>query len=106
MHSYIASYIVFKYVIFILLKDKNIFRRIDLYFWGFGEKLNDFQGFWECRQMLLGRRGNYLQGFGEINALFSGVKVAQTPPPPNHIRLFSCLEQTQTTKFVLILNSK
>ena len=31
--------------------------------------------------MLLGRRGNYLQGDGEINTLFSGIKGAQTPPP-------------------------
>ena len=31
-------------------------------------------------QILLGRQGNYLQGDGEINALFSGIKGAQTPP--------------------------
>ena len=29
--------------------------------------------------MLLGSRGNYFQGSGEINALFSGIKGAQTP---------------------------
>ena len=29
--------------------------------------------------MLLGGRGNYFQGFGEITALFSGTKGA--PPP-------------------------
>ena len=28
----------------------------------------------------LGSRGNYFQGSGEINALFSGIKGAQTPP--------------------------
>ena len=33
-------------------------------------------------QILLGRQGHYLQGDGEINALFSGIKGAQTPPPP------------------------
>ena len=33
--------------------------------------------------MLLGRRGNYLQGDAEINALFSGIKGVQTPPPPH-----------------------
>ena len=32
--------------------------------------------------MLLGRRGNYLQGDGEINALFSGFKGSRNPPPP------------------------
>ena len=32
--------------------------------------------------MLLGRRGNYFQGDGEINTLFSGIKGAQSPPPP------------------------
>ena len=30
-------------------------------------------------QILLGRRGHYLQGDGEIDALFSGIKGAQTP---------------------------
>ena len=31
-------------------------------------------------QILLGIRGHYLQGDGEINALFLGIKGAQTPP--------------------------
>ena len=31
-------------------------------------------------KILLGSRGNYFQGSGEINALFSGIKGAQTPP--------------------------
>ena len=31
-------------------------------------------------KILLGRQGNYFQGSGEINALFSGIKGAQTPP--------------------------
>ena len=30
-------------------------------------------------KILLGGRGNYFQGSGEINALFSGIKGAQTP---------------------------
>ena len=30
-------------------------------------------------KILLGSRGNYVQGSGEINALFSGIKGAQTP---------------------------
>ena len=30
-------------------------------------------------KILLGRRGNYFQGSGEIDALFSGIKGAQTP---------------------------
>ena len=77
MRSYIAS---FKYVILIIRKDKYILGRIGLYFWGFGEKLNYFKGFWEQRQILLARWGHYLQGDGEINALFSGIKGAQTPP--------------------------
>ena len=33
----------------------------------------------KCK-ILLGSRGNYFQGSGEINALFSGIKGAQTPP--------------------------
>ena len=39
-------------------------------------------GFGEQRKILLGRRGHYYQGDREINALFSGIKRAQTPPPP------------------------
>ena len=33
--------------------------------------------------ILLGSRGNYFQGSGEINALFSGIKGAQTPLGPS-----------------------
>ena len=33
----------------------------------------------KCK-IFLGSRGNYFQGSGEINALFSGIKGAQTPP--------------------------
>ena len=32
-------------------------------------------------KILLGSRGNYFQGSVEINALFSGIKGEQTPPP-------------------------
>ena len=39
-HAHLYNFIVFKYVILILQKDKFIFGRIGLYFWGFGEKLN------------------------------------------------------------------
>ena len=31
-------------------------------------------------KILLGSQDNYFQGSGEINALFSGIKGAQTPP--------------------------
>ena len=79
-HALLYSFIVFKYVILILQKDKYILGRIGLCFWGFGEKLNNFYGFGEQRQILLGRRSHYLQGDGEINALFSGIKGAPTPP--------------------------
>ena len=76
----LCAIIVFKYVILIIRKDKYILGRIGLYFWVFGEILNYFYGFGERRQILLVRKGNYLQGSGEINALFSGIKGAQTPP--------------------------
>ena len=67
-------------MILILRKNKYILGRIGLYFGGFGEKLNYIWGNGERRQILLGRRGHYLQGDGEINALFSGIKGAQTTP--------------------------
>ena len=69
-------------MILILRKEKYFLGRIDLYFWGFGEKLNYFKGFGEQGKIILGSRGKYFQGSGEINALFSGIKGAQTPPPP------------------------
>ena len=39
-------------------------------------------------QILLGRQGKYLQGDGEMNAMISGIKGAQTPPPPWGASLF------------------
>ena len=71
-------------MILILRKDKYILGRICLYFWGIGEKQNCFWGFGERRQTLSGRRGHYLQEDGEINALFSGIKGAQSPWGPNY----------------------
>ena len=44
--------------------------------------LNCFLGFGKLRQILLGRQKNYLQGDGEMNALFSGIQRAQTPLGP------------------------
>ena len=41
-HALLYSFIVFKYVILILRKDKYVLGRIGLYFWGFGEKLDYF----------------------------------------------------------------
>ena len=81
-HALLYSFIVFKYVILILRKDKYILGRNDLYFWGSGEKLVFFRDLGSKGKILLGSRGNYFQGSGEINALFSGIKGAQTPPPP------------------------
>ena len=40
----------FKYVILILWKEKYILGRIDLYFGGFGEKLDFFLGIWGAMQ--------------------------------------------------------
>ena len=66
-------------MILILRKEKYILGRIDLYFWGSEEKLVYFRDLGSKGKILLGRRGNYFQGNGEINALFSGIKGAQTP---------------------------
>ena len=82
MQSYIASY----FLSILILWKEYIFGRIRLYVWGFGEELNYFQGFGERRQILLGRRGHYLLGDdGEIIALFSGIKGAQTPWGPHFL---------------------
>ena len=47
--------------------------------WGEAELI---LGIWGAKAYTLGRQGNYLQGDGEMNALFSGIKGAQTLPPP------------------------
>ena len=52
-----------KYVILILRKEKYILGRIDLYFWGFTEKLVFFLG-------ILGAKAKY---FREPRKLFSGI---------------------------------
>ena len=70
MCSWIASY-VFKFVILILRKEKYILGRIGSLFWG---EADLFKGFGKQREILLGNRGNCFQGFGETNALFSGIK--------------------------------
>ena len=41
-HALLYSFIVFRYLILILRKDKYILGRIGLYFGGFGKKLNYF----------------------------------------------------------------
>ena len=67
-------------MILILRKDKYILGRNDLYiFWGSGKKLVFFRDLGSKGKVLLGSRGNYFQGSWEINALFSGIKGAQTP---------------------------
>ena len=38
-------------------------------------------------KILLGSRGNYFQGSGEINALFSDIKGAQTPLGASYLYL-------------------
>ena len=58
-----------------LRKDKYIFGRVGLYFWGETDILLEIWG----GKILLGSRPNYFQELGEINALFSGIKGAQTP---------------------------
>ena len=56
----------------LILWKGNFLGKIGLYFAG----VQNFFG--EQRQILLGSKGNYFKGFGEINALFSGSKGAQT----------------------------
>ena len=58
-----------------------------------GRSWSTFRDLGSKGKILLGSQGNYFQGSGEINALFSGIKGAQTPPPPgggliNYVALF------------------
>ena len=70
-------------MILILRKEKYILGRIGLYFWGFGEKQNYFRDLGSKGKIYLEGQGNYFHGFGEIHALFSGIKEAQTPRRPS-----------------------
>ena len=60
-------------MILILRKEKYIYRELAYIV---GEKLNYFRDLESNGKILLGSRGNYFQGFGEISALFSGIKGA------------------------------
>ena len=76
------SFIVFKYVNLILWKENYILGRIGLYFWEFGEKLNNFKD--------LGSKGKYFQGaealsfrdLGRLMHYFQGSREHRPPPPP------------------------
>ena len=61
------------------MERKYILGKIGLYFGGFGEKLNYFRDLGRKGIILLEGQGNYYHGFGEIKALFTGIKGAQTP---------------------------
>ena len=75
-HALLYSFIVFKYVILILRKEKYILGRIDLYFEDLGRSWSICRDLGSKGKITLGSRGNYFQGSGEINALFSGIKGA------------------------------
>ena len=49
-----------------------------------GRSCSFFRDLGSKGKILLGSRGNYFQGSGEINALFSGIKGAQTTPGGPH----------------------
>ena len=70
------SFIVFKYVNLILWKENYILGRIGLYFWGESELILRI---WEQRKIFSRSWGAFFQEVGEINALFSRIKGAQTP---------------------------
>ena len=72
------------YVNLILWKDKYILGRIDLYFGEFREMLTLFKEFGGKEKILPGSCGICFQGFGEINAFFSGIKGAHTPWGPQY----------------------
>ena len=74
-------------MILILRKDKYVLGRNDIFFGIWGEAGLFFRDLGSKGKILLGSRGNYFQGSGEINALFSGIKGAQTPPGGPHLLL-------------------
>ena len=54
-------------------------------FWDLGRSWSFLRDLGSKGKILLGSGGNYFQGSGEINALFSGIKGTQTPPGGPHI---------------------
>ena len=75
------SFIVFKYVNLILWNEFYILGRIGLHLGDLGRGWINFKDLGSKGKIFLGSWGNFFQGFGEINALFSGIKGAQTPSP-------------------------
>ena len=79
------SFVVFKYVILILRKEKYILRRMTCVLGNSGRSWSIFRDLGSKGKILLGSQGNHFQGSEDINALFSGIKGAQTPPAgPQH----------------------
>ena len=64
--------------------ERKLFRENWLIFWGiWGEAELFFSDLESKGKILLGSRGNNFQGLGEINAILSGIKGAQTPWGPH-----------------------
>ena len=67
-------------MLFLFYEKKNTFKGELTYIFGdLGRSWSIFRDLGSKGKILLGSRGNYFQGPGEINALFSGIKGAQTP---------------------------
>ena len=82
-HALFYGFIVFMFVSLILRKEKKHFRENWLIFWGIWGEVDLFLGIWGAKaKYFSGAKENYFQGFGEINALFAGIKGAQTPWGP------------------------
>ena len=71
-HALLYGFIVFKYVILILRKDKYILGRNDLYFWGSGEELVFFLGIWGANLELYCVGWWLMSVFGQAKRCSSG----------------------------------
>ena len=63
--------------------------------WGEAEL---FLGIWGAKANTLGRQENYLQGDGDMNAFFSGIKGAQIPWGPQCLHLVMLDSRNVTAK--------
>ena len=87
MRSY--RFIVFKYVILILRKDKYILGRIGLYYWEFGERLDYFRDLESEGKYFYGDKDIIFRETGRSMRYFQGSKKHSPPPggPQQYKRL-------------------
>ena len=97
------SFIVFKYVNLILWKENYILGRIGLYFWEFGEKLNNFKDLGSKEKYFQGAEALSFRDLGKPTHYFQGSREHRPPPPSLGGSLLSILNVSMIILRILVI---